>query len=165
MKKISLKLFEILDLKAELSGVKNQETGEVRLEGLLAQKLPITTVKYWLDSLVNTLTEEEKSIESVRQELVKQYGKENDKGEFFIPVAQPKQNPEDENEPLYYTEEYIKFMNEYNEFLTSNEKEISVKGFKLEDLKDVNTTDNYPLVYKHLVIAPIEEPSAEVAAE
>jgi hypothetical protein len=135
MKKISLKLFEILDLKAELQGAKNQETGEVRLEGLLAQKLPITTVKYWLDSLVNTLAEEEKSIEAVRQELIKQYGKENENGELFIPVAQPKKNPEDSTEPMYYTEEYIKFMNEYNEFLVSNEKEVSIKEIKLEDLK------------------------------
>ena len=164
MKKISLKLFEILELKAEIIGVKDEKTGEVKLEGLLAQKLPITTVKYWLDSLVTTLAEEEKSIESVRQELVKQHGKENESGEIFIAIAKPKTNPEDPNEPEFYSDEYIAFRKEYDEFLITNEKEISVKPIKLDDLKNVVTTDNYPIIYKHLVEAPAEEPSAEVEA-
>lgn len=164
MKKITVKLIEILELKAEISGVRDEKTGEVRLEGLLAQKLPITTVKYWLDSLAISLVEEEKAIEAVRQELVKQHGKENEAGEIFIPIAKPKINPEDLNEPEYYSDEYIAFRKEYDEFLVTNEKEISVKPIKLEDLKNVVTTDNYPKIYKYLVEAPAEEPSAEVEA-
>jgi hypothetical protein len=53
MKTQSFKLFELLQLEAELAGVSNQKTGERVLEGLLSQKLTLTT-KYWLNGLVET---------------------------------------------------------------------------------------------------------------
>ena len=50
MKKRKLKLFEVLNLEAEIAGLTNQTTGERIIEGLLSQKISAVT-KYWLNSI------------------------------------------------------------------------------------------------------------------
>ena len=51
MEKVSLKLFEFYNLEAELSGLTNQQTGQVISKGLLNEKIKLTT-KYWLTDLL-----------------------------------------------------------------------------------------------------------------
>ena len=50
MEKITLKLSEFYQLDAELNGVVNQGTGEKLSNGLLSEKIKLTT-KYWLADL------------------------------------------------------------------------------------------------------------------
>ena len=69
MEKISLKLSEFYQLESELNGAVNQQTGEKLSNGLLSEKVKLTT-KYWLSDLakkvatekVTSGSEEEKEI-------------------------------------------------------------------------------------------------------
>ena len=67
MEKISLKLFEFYNLDSELNGVVNQQTGEKVSNGLLAEKLKLTT-KYWLTELSKKVTAEKNAVESLKEE-------------------------------------------------------------------------------------------------
>ena len=70
MEKISLKLFEFYNLDSELNGVVNQQTGEKVSEGLLSEKLKLTT-KYWLTELSKKVLAEKTSVESLKEEVIK----------------------------------------------------------------------------------------------
>jgi hypothetical protein len=69
MEKISLKLFEFYNLDSELNGVVNQQTGEKVSEGLLSEKLKLTT-KYWLTELSKKVLAEKTSVESLKEDLI-----------------------------------------------------------------------------------------------
>ena len=137
MKNQSLKLFELLNLEAELAGATNNQTGEKIIEGLLNQKLPVVT-KYYLNTLVESLAAEKKTIDALRDELIKKHGTEDENGNVGISMVIETEN------------------DEYGELL-NQEKEIKLPEIKLSDLDKIETKDNYILVFKHL----IEEPSVE----
>ena len=161
MKNISFKLFELLNLESELAGVVNTETGEKVIEGLLSQKLPVVT-KYWLNNLVNkVLAEEKKSIDELRNELIKKYGKEDEAGNWGIERLLPSgETDKDGNELFKYNPDFLNFTKEYEQLLAT-EKEISINLIKLDDLADIKTNDNYPLIFKYLIEEPVETVSAE----
>jgi molybdopterin converting factor small subunit len=156
MKNQSLKLFELLNLEAELAGATNNQTGEKIIEGLLNQKLPVVT-KYYLNTLVESLSAEKKTIDALRDELIKKHGTEDANGNVGISMVIETENVDDKGEPIKdINPAYIAFNDEYGELL-NQEKEIKLPEIKLSDLDKIETKDNYVLVFKHL----IEESSVE----
>jgi len=156
MKNQSLKLFELLNLEAELAGAANNQTGEKIIEGLLNQKLPVIT-KYYLNALVESLAAEKKVIDSLRDELIKKHGTEDANGNVGISMVIETEKVDDKGEPVKdINPAYIAFNDEYGELL-NQEKEIKLPEIKLSDLDKIETKDNYVLVFKYL----IEEPSVE----
>lgn len=164
MKKHKLKLIEVLSLEVEIAGVVNQETGERVIEGLLSQKISMVT-KYWLNTLLETLDKEKKKLASIREELIKKYGEEDKDGQIGIdPFLKTDQVDDAGNAVSVQNPKYIEFMTEYNNVLNES-VEIKLPSIQLDDLKHIETSDNYPLVFKHLVIAPTvadEESSNDV---
>jgi hypothetical protein len=160
MKTQSFKLFELLQLEAELSGVLNQKTGERVLEGLLSQKLTLTT-KYWLNGLVETLLAEKKAIDTLRDELIKKHGEEDADGNIGISMyVSTGQQDKDGNDITQPNPKYFEFNNEYSVLLNES-KDIKVPSIKLAELDKIETEENYALVLKYLVEIPVEEIVAE----
>lgn len=158
MKKISIKLFELLNLEAELAGATNNQTGEKIIEGLLNQKISVIT-KYHLNILLSNLVAEKKTIDALRDELIKKYGTEDENGNIGISMVIETGEVNDKGEPVKdLNPAYIEFNDEYGGLL-NQEKELSVPTLKLSELEKIETKDNYILVFKYL----IEEPSVEEA--
>jgi len=156
MKNQSLKLFELLNLEAELAGATNNQTGEKIIEGLLNQKLPVVT-KYYLNNLVDTLGREKKVIDSLRDELIKKHGTEDENGNVGISMVIETEKVDDKGEPIKdINPAYIAFNDEYGELL-NQEKDIKLPQIKLDNLDKIETKDNYVLIFKYL----IDEPSVE----
>jgi hypothetical protein len=156
MKTQSLKLFELLNLEAELAGATNPQTGEKILEGLLNQKLPVVT-KYHLNILLSNLSAEKKTIDFLRDELIKKHGKEDENGNIGISMVIETGELNDKGEPVKdINPAYIEFNDEYGELL-GQEREIQVPQIKLSDLDKIETKDNYILVFKHLIEEPLVE--------
>jgi hypothetical protein len=156
MKTQSFKLFELLNLEAELAGATNNQTGEKIIEGLLNQKLPVVT-KYHLNILLSNLSAEKKTIDTLRDELIKKYGTEDKDGNIGISMVIETGEVNDKGEPIKdINPAYIEFNDEYGELL-NQEKEISIPTIKLSDLDKIETKDNYVLIFKYL----IEQPSVE----
>lgn len=153
LNKITLSLAEIQELEAELNGSRNQRTGEVILTGLLNQKLPIRT-KYWLTRLGETLVSEKKTIESLRDELVKKFGNETeDKSGWTIPLRiedGDKINP-DGTKALVPNPAFTAFNKEYAELLDTT-KEIEYPTFHFDDIASLETSDNYAVFFKLLTV-------------
>ena len=160
MKTQSFKLFELLQLEAELSGVLNQKTGERVLEGLLSQKLSLTT-KYGLNGLVSTLLEEKKQIESLRDELIKKHGTADADGNIGISMyVETGEQDADGKALTQVNPKYLEFNAEYNALLGES-NDIKIPSIKFAELEKIETEENYNLVLKYLVEAPAEEVSVE----
>jgi hypothetical protein len=135
--KAKLKLFEILNLDIELNGFISPE-GEVRVEGLLNQKLS-HNLKYKLREDIKNVLEAKKSILQVQNDLISKYGTTDENGSFgldrWIDFESKIVNPE-----------FNKYNEEWNQFLTTNEKEIELTDLTLDDFKDVITKDIYTVL-------------------
>ena len=154
MKKQLFKLSDLLQLEVELLGITNNETNEVIFTGLLNQELTMST-KYWLSELVEVVQKEKKAINALREELIKKYGEEDDKGVLGIPYYIASDEVDADGNPVMITNpKAIAFQNEYNE-LISQEKTIRVPKFELDTLKDIKSKETYPLVMKHLIEKPV----------
>jgi hypothetical protein len=161
MEKISLKLFEFYNLDAELNGLTNQQTGEKIASGLIQEKLSLVT-KYWLTELGKKVAAEKASVEELKNDLIKKYGKEDDKGGISIPMVideldsdgQPiKDLDKDGN---WFTKKVINpdfqsFETEFNNLLQT-EKDLEYKAFTLEDFEKVETSENYGTFFKLIKI-------------
>jgi len=159
MKKRKLKLFEVLNLEAEIAGLTNQTTGERVIEGLLSQKISAVT-KYWLNSILDTLEKEKKMLNDIRDELIKKYGDEDTNGRISINQRiETGENDEQGNPTSVVNPKYVEFMSEYNTVLQES-IEIKLPEINLHELSRVETSDNYQLVFKYMVKALSEE-SAE----
>lgn len=155
MKKQSFKLFELLNLEIELSGFINPETGERIFEGLASQKISATT-KYWISTLLETLSNEKKLINATREELIKKYGKEDESGNVGIDRLVPSGNKDDDgNDIMMMNPVMIQFNEEYNQIL-QQEKSIRIPVIQLSELSEVKTSDHYPLIFKYMIEAPVE---------
>ena len=157
MEKISLKLFEFYNLDAELNGLTNQQTGEKIASGLIQEKLSLVT-KYWLTELGKKVAAEKAAVEELKNDLIKKYGKEDDKGGISIPMVideldsdgQPiKDLDKDGN---WFTKKVINpdfqsFETEFNNLLQT-EKDLEYKAFTLEDFEKVETSENYGTFFK-----------------
>jgi hypothetical protein len=157
MEKISLKLFEFYNLDAELNGLTNQQTGEKIASGLIQEKLPLVT-KYWLTELGKKVAAEKASVEELKNDLIKKYGKEDEKGGISIPMVI--EELDSEGQPMkdvdkdgnWFTKKVINpdfqlFEKEFNDLLQT-EKELEYKAFTLEDFEKVETSENYSTFFK-----------------
>ncbi len=138
MEKIKLSLAELLTLEAELNGYVNPSTGEQVLSGFLKEKLNLAT-KYWLTKLSNKLTSKKKTIETLRDELIKKFGVEKDGNvgiETFLDEEKTKVNPK-----------FIEFQEEWAKLL-SEQEEIEYNPLTVADLEKIESESNYNLVFK-----------------
>jgi hypothetical protein len=149
MEKVTLKLSEFYQLEAELNGVVNQQTGETLAKGLLSEKIKLTT-KYWLHDLNKKVAAEKESVEKLKEELIKKYGKEDkENGAISIPIY-INEVIDDETKEIVSREvnpDFIKFQNDFNALL-SEERELEYKGFKLEEFDSVETDGVYNTFFK-----------------
>lgn len=148
MEKVTLKLSEFYQLEAELNGVSNQQTGEVLAKGLLSEKIKLTT-KYWLHDLNKKVAAEKESVEKLKEELIKKYGKEDEEGRISIPLY-INEVVDDETKEVVSREinpDFVKFQNDFNALL-SEERELEYKSFKLEDFESVETDGVYNTFFK-----------------
>lgn len=154
MEKIKLTLAEILELRGEIYGLQNLNTGEQITEGLLKQALPYVT-KYWLHELGERLLEEEKLINKLRDGLIEKYGEKDEQGNMGISggIEDGTELDKDGNEVKKYkvNPKFIEFQQEINTMLAES-KEVEYKPFKLEDLKDINTKEDYPIFRKITIV-------------
>ena len=143
MSKIKLALGEILALEAEINGITNQQTGEVVLKGLLSENINLI-IKYRLTKLAESLTSDKKTLDDMRNDLIKKYGEEDGKGNLqvspFSDEAKTIQNPK-----------FALFANDYNTLL-AEQKEIDFPTITLEDLKDVKSEGFYGVLLKHITV-------------
>ena len=148
MEKVTLKLSEFYQLEAELNGVVNQSTGEQLSKGLLSEKIKLTT-KYWLHDLNKKVAAEKESVEKLKEELIKKYGKEDEEGRISIPLY-INEVVDDETKEIVSREinpDFVKFQNDFNALL-SEERELEYKSFKLEDFESVETDGVYNTFFK-----------------
>ena len=147
MEKITLKLSEFYQLEAELNGLSNQQTGEVISKGLLSEKIKLTT-KYWLSDLNKKVAAEKESVEKLKEELIKKYGKEEN-GAISIPLYINEVIDEDTKEVTSreVNPDFIKFQNDFNALL-QEERELEYRSFKLEEFEGVETEGVYNTFFK-----------------
>jgi len=156
MEKITLKLSEFYQLEAELNGVVNQSTGETLAKGLLSEKIKLTT-KYWLHDLSKKVATEKESVEKLKEELIKKYGKEEN-GAISIPLYINEVIDEDTKEVTSreVNPDFIKFQNDFNALL-QEERELEYRSFKLEEFEGVETEGVYNTFFK---LVKVEEDNA-----
>lgn len=123
MKTTKLTLNEIYSLHFELVGFEDKK-------GLLSQPLPMK-VKYWLDRLAKVTTSEVKSIDDLRNELIKELGEEVD-GQIQIKIG---------------SENMAIFNEKFNE-LISVEKDIEHALFTFEQFENVESSEFYGTFFK-----------------
>lgn len=157
MEKISLKLFEFYNLDAELNGLTNQQTGEKIASGLIQEKLSLVT-KYWLTDLGKKVAAEKAAVEELKNDLIKKYGKEDDKGGVSIPMVIEELDADGQvikdldKDGNWFTKktinpDYQSFEKEFNDLLQT-EKELEYKVFTLDDFEKVETSENYGTFFK-----------------
>ena len=152
MKKTKLTLGEIIALESEISGLTNQQTGEVVLKGLLGEKINLV-IKYHLSKLTNSFSADKKILEELRDELIKKYGEETDNGGIIVTQHL------DEAKTII-NPKFVQFAQEY-ETLLSEQKEIEHSVITLEDIKDINSEGRYSVFFK-LIDSDITTPTEEV---
>jgi len=152
MEKITLKLSEFYQLEAELNGLTNQQTGEVVSKGLLSEKIKLTT-KYWLNDLNKKVAAEKESVEKLKEELIKKYGKEEN-GAISIPLYINEVIDEDTKEVTSreLNPNFVKFQNDFNALL-QEERELEYRAFKLEEFEGVETEGIYNTFFKLVKIS------------
>jgi hypothetical protein len=159
MEKITLKLLQFYSLDAELNGTINQQTGEKLSQGLLQEKLSLVT-KYWLSDLGKKVAAEKAAVEELKNDLIKKYGKADEKGNISIPMIVDELDEEGnpipgevvDGKPTFRKKlnpDYQAFEKDFTELLQT-EKEIEHKGFKLADFEKVETSENYEVFFSML---------------
>lgn len=130
MEKIKLSINEALILEVELNGRIDQESGKVLLKGFLGENLDLKK-KYWLTKLADKLEAEKKTVEALRDKLVKDLGIEPDeKGQIVLGDK---------------SEGFFKEMNA----LYEEEKEFEYNPvISFDDLDKIKTTDSYRILFK-----------------
>ena len=148
MEKVTLKLHEFYALEAELNGVTNRQTGEILAKGLLNEKIKLTT-KYWLHDLSKKVSAEKESVEKLKEELIKKYGKTDEEGNISIPMFINEVIDEDTKESISrdINPDFVSFQNDFNTLL-SEERELEYHAFKLEDFDSVETDGVYNTFFK-----------------
>jgi hypothetical protein len=151
MKKISLKLFEFYNLDSELNGVTNQQTGEKVSEGLLSEKLKLTT-KYWLTELSKKVTTEKSSVESLKEDLIKKHGEVDENGnvgiQMYLDIVKDEDGNTIDGKP---NPKFIEFQNDFNTLL-QEEKELEYKPVNLSELENIESNGNYPTFFKLVIV-------------
>ena len=139
MAHIKLTLQEIYKLNSELNGFVNPSTGEILSLGLLNEKLSLPT-KYWLTDLAKKTSSEKLVIDQLKEDLIAKYGTKDKDNIFEIEVwtDETKTN---------FNPSYIQYQQEFNTLL-QEVIEVEYHEFKLDDFKNIETSDNYIIFYK-----------------
>lgn len=143
MTKTKLKLYEFYILEQELNGLVDQQKGEVISKGLLGENLKFV-VKYHLSSLSEVVAKEKKTLESVKDGLLKKIGKEDKDGQVSIPMYLFE---EDGKTPKEFNPDYLTFSKEWEELL-QEEKEVEHFKFILDHFAQVETSGVYQTFFK-----------------
>jgi hypothetical protein len=147
MEKISLKLADFYQLDTELNGIANQKTGGKIVDGLLSEKLKLTT-KYWLTELSKKVSTEKSAIESLKEDLIKKYGEENEDGSVGIPMYLDIVKDEEDNiMSAKSNPKFIEFQNDFNALLEET-KELEYKPISLNELENIESNNNYPVFFQ-----------------
>jgi len=139
MNKKKLTLGEIIDLEAEINGVINQQTGQLILKGLLKENIKLI-IKYRLTKLAELLFSDKKTVDEMRDDLVRKYGKDDGAGGIQIETHLDKDKTQ-------INPNFTQFANEYNILLTE-QKEIDFPDITLEDIKDIKGEGYYGVFLK-----------------
>ena len=139
MAHIKLTLQEIYKLNTELNGFINPSTSEILSLGLLNEKLSLPT-KYWLTDLAKKTSSEKLVIDQLKEDLIAKYGTKDKDNIFEIEVWTDETKTE-------FNPSYIQYQQEFNTLL-QEVIEIEYHEFKLNDFKNIETSDNYTIFYK-----------------
>ena len=139
MAHIKLTLQEIYKLNSELNGFVNPSTGEILSLGLLNEKLSLPT-KYWLTDLAKKTSSEKLVIDQLKEDLIAKYGTKDKDNIFEIEIWTDETKTE-------FNPSYIQYQQEFNTLL-QEAIEIEYHEFKLDDFKNIETSDNYTIFYK-----------------
>ena len=147
MEKVTLKLYELYNLYAELNGLVNNQTEEIISKGLLSEKLKLNT-KYWITELAKKVSVEKEVVENLKEETMKKYGEVDDNGVVFIPrFINTVTNEEGKIISGDINPKLIEFEKEFN-ILLQEEKTIEYKEFKLSDFENIETDGVYTIFFK-----------------
>lgn len=147
MEKTKLKLGDILQLESEINGFVNQETGEKIYEGFIKQNLSII-LKYELTELADTLANERKKVEGLRNDLIKKFGEDDGKGGLIVKMFDESKDEEGNVTTRKFNENYLKFDEEYSKLLNA-EIEIEHPEITKEDLKEAGkSNDSYKVLFR-----------------
>ncbi len=149
MEKNKFKLGDVLQLESEINGFVNPETGERIYEGFLNQNLSII-LKYELTELSEVLTKERKKVDSLRDDLVKKYGEETDKGGMMVKMLNEVKDDEGNVVSRVVNPKYVEFDKEYSQLLNT-EIEIEYPEITKEDLKEAGKSKDKYLVLFRLI--------------
>ena len=139
MAHIKLTLQEIYKLTTELNGFINPSTSEILSLGLLNEKLSLPT-KYWLTDLAKKTSSEKLIINQLKEDLIAKYGTKDKDNIFEIEVWTDETKTD-------FNPSYIQYQQEFNTLL-QEVIEIEYHEFKLNDFKNIETSDNYTIFYK-----------------
>lgn len=151
MEKLTLKFWECMQLVSELAGFSDPKSGEVKLKGLLNEKVGLVT-KYWLMELVTKLNGVKENIDKLREEMIKKYGKKNENGEVFIPIYEDEDAASEASTSSIESKKKLNpnfeiFQKDYSALL-EQEHELEYKPIPIDALKNVETESNYVTVMK-----------------
>ena len=155
MQKVTLKIYEILSLDIELNGFTDPQSGKMIAEGILSKDLKLT-VKYWLSDLADKVSKEKDKISKLREEIIKKFGTQDEKGGVFIPMYV--NQVLDESGKMVSGDAnpaYDNFQKEY-QLLLEETVEVEYKELKLSDIEGIALKDN-PRVFFKLISKPESE--------
>jgi hypothetical protein len=150
MQKVSLKIYEILALDVDLNGFTDPQTGKLVSEGILSKDLKLT-VKYWLSDLADKVSKEKEKIAKLREDIIKKFGTQDEKGGVFIPMY-INQVLDEEGKVVSadINPAYDNFQKEY-QLLLEERVDLECKEFTLSELEGVTIKD-LPKVFFKLIV-------------
>ena len=105
-------------------------------------------LKYELTELVQTLTNEKKTVGGLRDELVKKYGEDDGKGGLWVKMHNEVKDEEGNVIGKVINPNYLEFDKEYGTLL-NQEIELEYPEITKQDLKDAGKTkDKYMVLFK-----------------
>jgi hypothetical protein len=143
MKKVTLKLVDILNLEAEIFGMRNTETNETILLGLKNETLPLQT-KLHINRLAKIVGEEKKLIEEVKADIIKTHGVKKENGDWEL-------NPFLDEEKTQENPAFKTYVEEFESMLFNQTKEIEVYAFEPKDLGSEPTKYDYPVFFNQII--------------
>ena len=152
MQKVSLKIYEILALEVDLNGFTDPQTGKLISEGLLSKDLKLT-VKYWLNDLADKVSKEKEKVTKLREDIIKKFGSQDEKGGVFIPMyINQVLDEEGKTVSAEVNPAYENFQKEY-QLLLEETIDLEYRGFTLSELEGITTKD-IPKIFFKLIVKP-----------
>ncbi len=147
MEKSKFKLGDVLQLESEINGFVAPETGEKIYEGFLNQNLSII-LKYELTELSEVLSKERKKVESLRDDLIKKHGEEDERGGIMVKMYLEQKDDEGNVISKVINPKYVDFDKEYGELLNT-EIDVEYPEITKEDLKEAGKSkDKYRVLFR-----------------